>query len=39
MKWDVTRALIQMRGMEHAVRLLLAAFDRELCRTGLVWDH
>ena len=30
MTWDVTRALAQMRGMEHATRLLLADLDREL---------
>ena len=30
MTWDVARALAQMRGMEHAARLLLADVDREL---------
>ena len=28
--WNVQRALEQMHGMEHATRLLLADFDREL---------
>ena len=30
MKWDVPRALWQMRGTEHAARLLLGDLDREL---------
>ena len=29
-KWNVQRALIQMHGMEHATRLLLADLDREI---------
>ena len=29
-EWNVQRALRQMHGMEHATRLLLADFDREL---------
>ena len=28
--WDVRRALVQIRGTEQAVRLLIADFDREL---------
>ena len=29
-EWNVRRALSQMHGMEHATRLLLADFDREI---------